>query len=58
MGQPGRGVYTDTRLTNETTRSLYQVLGYELAYTKPDYYDDGLDGASYLKLFRRNAGRG
>ncbi len=51
MGQPGRGVYADTRLTNDSARNLYQALGYELAYTMPDYYDDGLDGASYLKLF-------
>ena len=50
MGQPGRGVYADTRLTNDSARNLYQALGYELAYTMPDY-DDGLDGASYLKLF-------
>lgn len=52
MGQPGRGVYADTRLTNDTARSLYQALGYKLAYMMPDYYYyDGLDGASYLKLF-------
>jgi ribosomal protein S18 acetylase RimI-like enzyme len=49
--QPGRGVYADPRFTNETARSLYQALGYALAYTIPDYYYDGLDGASYLKLF-------
>ena len=49
--QPGRGVYADPRFTNETARSLYQALGYALAYTMPDYYDDGLDGAGYLKLF-------
>jgi len=51
VGQPGRGVYADTRLTNDSARNLYQALGYELAYTMPDYDDDGLDGASYLKLF-------
>lgn len=50
VGQPGRGVYADTRLTNDTARSLYQALGYKLAYMMPDYYY-GLDGASYLKLF-------
>ncbi len=49
--QPGRGVYADTPVTNETARSFYRALGYELAYTMPDYYDDGLDGVTYLKLF-------
>ena len=53
----GRGVYVDTPVTNEAARSFYGTLGYALAYTMPDYYADGLDGVTYLKLFpeRREA---
>ena len=56
LGQSGRGVYVDTPVTNEAARHLYQDLGYELAYTMPDYYDDGLDGVTYLKLFPNRRG--
>lgn len=49
--QPGRGVYADTPVTNETARSLYRALRYEPAYTMPGYYDNGLDGVTYLKMF-------
>jgi len=56
LGQSGRGVYVDTPVTNEAARNLYQDLGYELAYTMPDYYDDGLDGVTYLKLFPNRRG--
>jgi ribosomal protein S18 acetylase RimI-like enzyme len=52
----GRGVYVDTPVTNETARSFYEALGYALAYTMPDYYDDGLDGVTYLRLFARRRG--
>ena len=52
-GLSGRGLYADTPETNETARRFYQALGYGLAYTMPDYYDDGLDGVTYLKLFPR-----
>ncbi len=47
----GRGLYADTPETNEAARHFYRALGYRLAYTMPDYYDDGLDGVTYLKLF-------
>ncbi len=50
-GLSGRGLYADTPKTNEAAQSFYQALGYGLAYTMPDYYDDGLDGVTYLKLF-------
>ena len=56
LGESGRGVYVDTPVTNEAARHLYQGLGYELAYTMPDYYDDGLDGVTYLKLFPNRSG--
>ena len=47
----GRGLYADTPVTNETGRSFYKALGYRQAYVMPGYYDEGLDGVTYLKLF-------
>jgi ribosomal protein S18 acetylase RimI-like enzyme len=47
----GRVVYVDTPVTNTTARAFYEALGYRLAYTMPEYYDEGLDGVTYLKLF-------
>ena len=47
----GRGIYADTPATNEVARGFYQALGYRYAYTMPEYYDEGLDGVTYLKLF-------
>jgi len=49
--QRGRGVYADTPETNVIARGFYEASGYRLAYTMPDYYDDGLDGVTYLKMF-------
>ena len=51
-GRGGRGVYVDTPATNQAAQGFYRVLGYEHAYTMPEYYDEGLDGVTYLKLFR------
>ncbi len=47
----GRGLYVDTPVTNEVGRSFYEALGYWQAYLMPEYYDEGLDGVTYLKLF-------
>jgi ribosomal protein S18 acetylase RimI-like enzyme len=47
----GRGLYADTPVTNETGRGFYKALGYRQAYVMPEYYDEGLDGVTYLKLF-------
>jgi ribosomal protein S18 acetylase RimI-like enzyme len=47
----GRGLYVDTPVTNEIGRSFYEALGYWQAYVMPEYYDEGLDGVTYLKLF-------
>jgi ribosomal protein S18 acetylase RimI-like enzyme len=47
----GRGLYVDTPVTNESGRSFYEALGYGQAYVMPEYYDEGLDGVTYLKLF-------
>ena len=47
----GRGIYADTPVTNEIGRAFYEVVGYRQAYVMPEYYDEGLDGLTYLKLF-------
>jgi ribosomal protein S18 acetylase RimI-like enzyme len=47
----GRGLYADTPVTNEIGRNFYEALGYRQAYVMPEYYDEGLDGVTYLKLF-------
>ena len=47
----GRGLYADTPATNEIGRSFYEALGFWQAYLMPEYYDEGLDGVTYLKLF-------
>jgi len=47
----GRGLYVDTPVTNESGRSFYEALGYGQAYVMPEYYEEGLDGVTYLKLF-------
>jgi ribosomal protein S18 acetylase RimI-like enzyme len=49
----GRGLYVDTPVTNEIGRSFYEALGYRQAYLMPEYYDEGLDGVTYLKLFAK-----
>ena len=46
----GRGLYVDTPVTNEIGRSFYEALGYRQAYVMPEYYDEGLDGVTCLKL--------
>jgi ribosomal protein S18 acetylase RimI-like enzyme len=52
-GEGGRGLYVDTPVTNEIGRSFYKTLGYRQAYVMPEYYDEGLDGVTYLKLFAK-----
>jgi ribosomal protein S18 acetylase RimI-like enzyme len=49
----GRGLYVDTPVTNDPGRSFYEALGYRQAYVMPEYYDEGLDGVTYLKLFSK-----
>ena len=51
QGEGGRGVYVDTPVNNEAARGFYEALGYRQAYVMPEYYDEGLDGVTYLKLF-------
>jgi len=47
----GRGLHVDTPVTNETGRRFYEALGYWQAYLMPEYYAEGLNGVTYLKLF-------
>jgi ribosomal protein S18 acetylase RimI-like enzyme len=47
----GRGLYVDTPVTNESGRSFYEAMGYRQAYVMPEYYGEGIDGVTYLKLF-------
>jgi ribosomal protein S18 acetylase RimI-like enzyme len=54
----GRGLYADTPLTNGTARGFYEALGYWQAYVMPEYYDEGLDGITYLKIFSEEGARG
>ena len=49
----GRGLYVDTPVTNEVGRSFYEALGYQQAYVMPEYYEEGIDGVTYLKLFAK-----
>jgi len=49
----GRGLYVDTPVTNEVGRSFYEALGYQQAYVMPEYYEEGIDGVTYLKIFRK-----
>ncbi|MBX9804432.1 MAG: GNAT family N-acetyltransferase [Alphaproteobacteria bacterium] len=46
-----RGIYLDTPIINEDGRSFYKALGYKESYIMPEYYEPGLDGITYLKLF-------
>jgi ribosomal-protein-alanine N-acetyltransferase len=47
----GRGVFVDTPVNNATARAFYTANGYAEAYVMPEYYAEGLDGITFLKLF-------
>ena len=50
----GRGVFVDTPVDNHAARAFYAANGYGEAYVMPEYYAEGLDGVTYLKLFKRS----
>jgi ribosomal protein S18 acetylase RimI-like enzyme len=52
-GLGARGVYVDTPVDNLTARDFYRANGYREAYVMPEYYAEGLDGVTYLKLFAK-----
>jgi ribosomal protein S18 acetylase RimI-like enzyme len=47
-----RGLYVDTPVNNVGGREFYERLGYQQDYVMTEYYDVGLDGVTYLKLFK------
>lgn len=49
-----QGVFVDTPVDNQRARALYLATGYAEAYIMPSYYEDDLDGITYLKLFEEN----
>jgi ribosomal protein S18 acetylase RimI-like enzyme len=49
----GRGVFVDTPVDNAAARAFYAANGYAEAYVMPEYYAEGLDGVTYLKLFEK-----
>ncbi|MBY0501614.1 MAG: GNAT family N-acetyltransferase [Alphaproteobacteria bacterium] len=48
-----RGVFVDTPGDNYGGRAFYKAQAYAEAYIMPDFYEEGLDGVSYLKLFKQ-----
>jgi len=46
-----RGVYVDTPVTNTGATQFYISQGYIQDYIMTDYYDEGLNGVTYLKKF-------
>ena len=50
--QGGRGVFVDTPVNNTAARAFYAANGFQEAYVMPEYYAEGLDGVTFLKLFR------
>jgi len=57
-GEGGCGLYADTPLTNEVVCRFYEASGYRRAYVMPEYYDEGLDGVTYLKIFAEDVPQG
>jgi GNAT superfamily N-acetyltransferase len=46
-----RGVYVDTPVTDEPARVFYARCGYLQDYVMSRYYDDDVDGVTYVKFF-------
>ncbi len=49
----GRGIFVDTPIDNDGGRRFYEAMGYTLDYTMTEYYDEGLDGVTYVKFFTK-----
>ncbi len=47
-----RGIYADTPVDNSIGCAFYKDNNFQQAYVMPEYYDNGLDGVTFLKLFR------
>jgi ribosomal protein S18 acetylase RimI-like enzyme len=48
-----RGVYVDTPTSNQRGRAFYEAVGYQQDYVMTDYYEEGLDGVTYVKFFQK-----
>ncbi len=48
-----RGIYVDTPTNNASGCTFYKNNGFRQAYVMPDYYDDGIDGVTFIKLFNK-----
>lgn len=46
-----RGLYLDTPVNNKDAISFYKAIGYNDSYIMPEYYEPGLDGLTFQKLF-------
>lgn len=51
MSRQGRGIYAETSVTNIRARAFYKRRRYQEDHIMSAYYDDDLDGITYLKLF-------
>lgn len=49
----GRGIFVDTPVNNDGGRRFYEAIGYTHDYTMTEYYDEGLDGVTYVKFFKK-----
>ena len=45
--------FRDGRFAFSREHADCEALGYQQAYLMPEYYDEGLDGVTYLKLFAK-----
>ncbi|MBA2682375.1 MAG: GNAT family N-acetyltransferase [Ktedonobacteraceae bacterium] len=46
-----RGIYVDTPVSNQRGRKFYEAVGYKQDYVMTEYYEEGLDGVTYIKFF-------
>lgn len=48
----GRGIFVDTPINNDGGRRFYEAISFIHDYTMTEYYDEGLDGVTYVKFFK------
>lgn len=46
-----RGIFLDTPANNLSGCIFYQKKGFQHGYTMPSYYDQGVDGVTFIKFF-------
>jgi ribosomal protein S18 acetylase RimI-like enzyme len=56
QGRGARGVYVDTPVSNQRGRKFYEAAGYTQDYVMTAYYEEGLDGVTYVKFFQKERG--